>query len=117
MTVEEEVRAFNDKYERALTEQDSETLVALHTDDARILIEGQPVIQGRAAIEGVMRGWVKDGPVSTRFETVEVIASGELVVDIGYTIQASGRGKYVVIHRRGPDGNLRIAVDAPSRGA
>jgi uncharacterized protein (TIGR02246 family) len=117
MTVEEEVRAFNDTFEQALTEQDADTLVALFTDDARMLIDGQPVIQGREAIEQVMRAWVEDGPVSTRFETVDVFASGELVVDIGYTIQASGRGKYVVIHRRGADGILRIAVDAPSRGA
>lgn len=114
MTVEEEVRAFNDAYERALTEQDAETLVALYRADARILVEGQPVIQGRPAIERVMRAWVKNGPVSTRFETEEVLASGDLVVDIGSTIQATGRGKYVVIHRREPDGSLRIAVDAAS---
>ncbi len=114
MTVEEEVRAFNDAYERALTEQDAETLVRLYQEDARILIEGQPVIQGRTAIEWVMRAWVKNGPVSTRFETEVVLSGGEVVVDIGSTIQASGRGKYVVVHRRGPDGTLRIAVDAAS---
>jgi ketosteroid isomerase-like protein len=114
MTVEEEVRAFNDRYERALKEQDAETLVASYRDDARILIGGQPVIRGRAAIERVMRAWVKSGPVSTRFETEEVLSGGELVVDIGSTIQASGRGKYVVVHRRGPDGTLRIAIDAAS---
>lgn len=114
MTVEEEVRAFNDAYERALTEQDAKTLVALYRPDARILVEGQPVIQGRAAIERVMQAWVKNGPVVTRFETEEVLEGGELVVDIGSTIQASGRGKYVVIHRRGSDGHLRIAVDAAS---
>lgn len=114
MTVEEEVRAFNDAFERALAEQDADALIALYRDDARILVNGQPAIKGRQAIERVMRAWLKDGPVSTRFETEEVIADGELVIDIGHTIQAGGRGKYVVVHRRQPDGSLRIAVDAPS---
>jgi len=36
------------------------------------------------------------------------------VVDIGHTIAAGGRGKYVVVHRRQPDGSLKIAIDAPS---
>ena len=117
MTIEEEVRSFNDTFERALIEQDVDTLVGLYTDDARLLFAGQPILRGRAAIEEFVRAWVADGPVATRFETAEVFASGELVVDIGYTISDGGRGKYVVIHRRGRDGRLRIAVDAPSRGA
>ncbi len=117
MTIEEEVRSFNDAFEQALMEQDVDTLIGLYTDDARLLFAGQPIIQGRAAIEEFVRAWVADGPVATRFETVEVFASGEFVVDIGHTLSSGGRGKYVVIHRRGPDGRLRIAVDAPSRGA
>jgi ketosteroid isomerase-like protein len=115
MTVEEEVRAFNEDFERALLAQNAEALVALYREDARILVPGQPAIQGRAAIEPIMRAWVEDGPVSTRFETEEVISGGDLVVDIGSTIQDSGRrGEYVVVHRRGPDGKLRIAVDSAS---
>jgi ketosteroid isomerase-like protein len=115
MTAEEELRAFNQAYERALLAQDAEALVALYAEDARILVPGQPPIQGRAAIEPVMRAWVEDGPVSTRFETEEVLSGGALVVDIGSTTQDGGRrGKYVVVHRRGPDGKLRIAVDSAS---
>jgi uncharacterized protein (TIGR02246 family) len=115
VTVDEEVRAFNDAFERALAEQDVETLVSLYTDDARLMMAGRPVIQGRPAIETVFREWLQEGPVSTRFETEEVLAGGELVIDIGHTIAAGGRSKYVVVHRRQPDGSLRIAIDAPTR--
>ena len=94
MTVDEEVRAFNDAYERALAEQDAEALIALYAEDARLMIAGQPVIQG-PAIGTVLRDWVKDGPVSIRFETEEILADGELVIDIGHTIMAGGRSKYV----------------------
>ena len=114
MTVDEDVRAFNDAYERALAEQDVEALLSLHTDDARLMLAGQPVIQGRPAIEKVLREWLTEGPVSTRFETEEVLADGELVIDIGHTIAAGGRTEYVVVHRRQPAGSLRIAIDAPS---
>jgi uncharacterized protein (TIGR02246 family) len=80
VTVEEEVRAFNKAHERALLAQDAEALVSLYREDARILVPGQPAIQGRAAIEPVMRAWVESGPVSTRFESEEVLSGGELVV-------------------------------------
>jgi len=115
VTIKEEVRAFKQAFERALLAQDAEALVALYREDARILVPGQPAIQGRAAIEPVLRAWVDEGPVSTRFESEEVLSGGELVVDIGSTIQSSGRrGMYVVVHRRGPDDKLRIAVDSAS---
>ena len=114
MTVDEEVRAFNNAFERALAEQDAQALIALYTEDARLMMAGQPVIQGRPAIGTVLREWVKDGPVSIRFETEQILADGELVIDIGHTITAGGRGKYVVVHRRQPDGSLMIAIDAPT---
>ena len=110
VTVDEEVRAFNDAYERSLAEQDAEALIALYTDDARLMMAGQPMIQG-PAIGTVLREWVKDGPVFLRFETEEVLSGGDLVIDIGHIV-ADGRSKYVVVHRRQPDGSLRIAIDA-----
>ncbi|HEX5824670.1 MAG TPA: hypothetical protein VFY18_09460 [Candidatus Limnocylindrales bacterium] len=58
------------------------------------MMAGQPMIQGRPAIERVFREWLKEGPVSIRFESKEVLADGELVIDIGHTIAAGGRSKY-----------------------
>lgn len=114
MTVEEDVRAFNDAFERALAEADAEAAAAMYTEDARLLLTGQPMIRGRSAIGAIMRAWVDDGPVSIRFETEEVIAGGDLVIDIGHSIAAGRRSKYVVVLRRQPDGSLKLAIDAPS---
>lgn len=114
MTLVDEVRAVNDAFERALADQDVEGLVALYTDDARLMFAGRPVIQGPAAIEATMRSWVADGPAIVRFETDEIIADGSLVIDIGTAVGPASRSKYVVIHRRQPDGSLRIAIDSSS---
>ena len=113
-TVEDEVRAFNDAYERALADQDAEAVIALYRDDARIMMPGQPAIEGREAIGEVFRGWLKDRPAVVRFESEAVVAGGDLVVDIGQIVQAGGPSKYVVVHRRERDGSLRILIDAPS---
>jgi uncharacterized protein (TIGR02246 family) len=115
MNVREQVREFNQAFERALLAQDAEALVSLYREDARIQFPGEPAIQGRAAIETVMRAWVEDGPVSIRFESEQILSGDELVVDVGSTVQGNGRrGKYVVVHRREADGTLRIAVDSAS---
>jgi hypothetical protein len=56
------------------------------------------------------------GPVGIAggFESEEVLAGSELVIDIGHTIAAGGRSKDVVVHRRQANGSLRIAIDAPA---
>ena len=114
MTLADEIRAVNEEFERALADQDVDGLVALYTDDARLMFAGQPVIQGRAGIEATMRSWVADGPAIVRFETDEIIADGSLVIDIGTAVGSASRSKYVVIHRRQPDGSLRITIDSSS---
>ena len=53
---------------RALAEQDAKRFASYYTDDARMLSHGQPIIRGRAEIEAEVRDWVKNGPVTLRFE-------------------------------------------------
>lgn len=114
MTIRDDVEAFNAAFAQALAEQDAERLTTFYTDDARILIPAQPVVQGHAEIEATMRAWVQGGPVILRFETADVFADGSLVVDVGSIVGSASRSKYVVVHRRQPDGTLKIAVDSAS---
>ena len=114
MTIRDELDAINAGMARALAEQDATRFASYYTDDARLLSHGQPIIGGRAGIEAEVRDWVKNRPVSLRFETGDVIADGSLVVDVGQIISPTGRSKYVVVYQRQPDGSLKIAVDAGS---
>ena len=112
VTIRDELAAIAAEMARALAEQDAKRFAAYYADDARILFHAQPIIRGRMEIEAEVRGWVRDGPVSLRFETGEVIADGSLVVDVGRIISQTGRSKYVVVYQRQQDGSLKIAVDA-----
>ena len=114
MTIRDELDAINAGIARALAEQDARRFASYYADDARMLFHGQPMIRGRAGIEAEVRGWVAKGPVTVSFETSAVIADGALVVDVGQTTSPTGRGKYVVVYQRQPDGSLKIAVDAGS---
>lgn len=115
MTIREELEALNEGFARDLAMQDVEGLTARYADDAQLLLEGQPILRGRAAVESTVRAWVAGGPVSIRFETHDVIADGSLVIEIGEMTGSTGsRSKYVVVYRRQSDSSLRIVVDAAS---
>lgn len=70
-----------------------------------------PIVRGRAEVEAFIRKNLTGGPVSITFETGNVLERGDLVVDVGRYETPNGRGKYVVVHRRQPDGSLKLAVD------
>jgi len=114
MTIRDELDAINAGFGEAFATQDAERLSAFYADDARLLFDGVPIIRGREAVDAVLRDMVSGGPGTQRFETIEVIAEGSLVIDIGRIRSATAQGKYVVVYQRQSDGNLRIVIDAAS---
>lgn len=114
MTTRDELAAMNERFSRALAEQDVDTVAGFYTDDAVALFAGSPMIRGRAAIEASFRAGLRDGPTTTRFEASDVLESGSLVVEVGRYTTPTGVGKYVVVYERQPDGSLKMAVDAAS---
>ena len=114
MTTREEMAAINEGFAEALADQDVDRVVGFYTDDARILFSGMPVVRGRSEIAAMFREDLDRGPMSIRFETIDVLEEGSLVVDVGRYITPKDRGKYVVVYQRQPDGTLKIAVDAAS---
>lgn len=114
MTIRDELDALNAAFGRAYSAGDADAVADAYTDDARLLFSGQPIVRGRAAIRDLFRDAFKDGSEATTFETGEVLGQGGLVVDVGRFVTPTGTGKYVVVYQRGPDGTLRIAVDAAS---
>jgi ketosteroid isomerase-like protein len=77
-------------------------------------------VAGREAIQGLWQGWLDDGLKDLTLEAIEVEASGDLAYEIGsFSMQAPAKnntmmtatGNYVVVWKRGADGNWRLHVD------
>jgi ketosteroid isomerase-like protein len=112
VTTRDELAAFNEAFSIALAGQDVDRVVGFYTDDARLLFAGTPMIRGRAEIDAYFRAALRDGPTSTRFETIDILEAGSLVVEVGRYTTPTGTGKYIVVHERQPDGSLKMAVDS-----
>lgn len=120
---EEAGQAFDRVYEafsRAYREGDPAGVTALYAADAFYLAPGDSIARGEV---GRHFAWLSSfepgtGPV-IEFEIVDRAVAGDLAYDIGYyTIRApdapagSGSGgKFVVIWKRGADGEWRIHAD------
>ena len=110
-----EITARSDAWEAALNAQDIDALVALYTDDARVMAPGSPIQAGTAAVRDYIGAMVAAG-IGGELTTVEARVSGDLAYHVGtYTTQIDGTtvdtGKFVETWRRGDDGVWRISND------
>lgn len=114
MQLRAELDEINAAFSAAYTAGDVDAIAGAYAEDARLLLGGQPIVRGRSAIAAQFREGFRDGAVPTVFETGEILAGGDIVVDVGRFTTPAGTGKYVVVYQRGADGTLQIAVDAAS---
>jgi ketosteroid isomerase-like protein len=114
MTIRDELASFNERFSAALATQDTDSLVDLYTDDARLLFAGMPMIHGRQAIAELMGAWLAESPHQMTFQTGDIWEAGDIVVDVGTYDSPRGAGKYVVLYERQTDGSLKLAVDSAS---
>ena len=113
-----EVQAMEDEYARAMNAGDAEAVVAYYADDAVSLAPEEPPIKGKAAIlESIKEELadMADEGGTIRFETADLWAQGNLVVEVGNTIVTKGDeemtvGKYMSVFER-RDGKLLCVRD------
>lgn len=117
---EERIAELNDTWVRAVAEEDTEAIVALHAEDGRIMPPGQPAAVGHDALEQAWTG-VLSMTDSLTFETevLEVSPSATMAYDIGsyrwaYRTpdgeSARDQGKFVVVWEK-RDGQWKIVAD------
>ncbi|HEX5727524.1 MAG TPA: DUF4440 domain-containing protein [Longimicrobiaceae bacterium] len=109
---------FSEGYRRA----DAAMVAALYADSAFYLEPGSRIKQGNDAILQTFQAFL--GPfaqrgegLEVRFDIIDRDVSGGLAYDIGYyTIGAKAEpdGKFIVIWKRGADGEWRIHADGYS---
>jgi uncharacterized protein (TIGR02246 family) len=136
--VEDDIRTSADRFEQAMLAGDVEAITALYTDDAVVMPQGMPRMEGTEAIRSGFQEMISMGQ-PTAFsldpQTIVVSESGDMAYDIGtFSISGPGpdgtsmtdTGKYVVIWKPTETGEWKIAVDiwngdhmpgAPGEGA
>ena len=114
-----EIEAANAAFIRGLEQGDAAAMAAVYEPDGRLLAPNTEPQQGSAAIEAFWKTIIDAGVRGALLETQTVDERDDLAVEVGrYTLRTAADGgeivdvgKYVVIHRRQPDGSWRYAVD------
>ncbi len=110
------IRANDDAFERCIREKDANGLVEVfYEEDARFMAPNTPGIQGREQIAGTLGALFGIGLKEIKLEIVSVETSGDMAAEVGrYTMtvgEGEDRGKYLVTHRRQPDGSWKAFAD------
>ena len=117
------IRAMDREFMGNVAAKNAARVAAIYADDARILMPGQPVITGKAAILAFWNSAL-DGPVEAiTLDTTQIEVSGDLAYGFGNNTimqKPAGeaarqeKGKYVAVYRRQMAGGWKIAVDSYS---
>jgi uncharacterized protein (TIGR02246 family) len=110
-----DIEALNTSFSRAFEQGDAAALAALYAPDARVLPPGAPVMSG-SAIHDLWRSVMDMGINGAALRTVTFEDHGDVAIEVGqYELRAGAEiadaGKYVVIHRRQPDGAWKLGID------
>ena len=106
-------------FEAALARGDAIEAARAYAVGGRLLPPSAVLLRGQQAIEAFWRAGLDAGRLDVEFQSLELAAQEELACEIGiYTIQLTptdgvpivDRGKYVIVHERGPEGTWLRAI-------
>lgn len=107
MTLHEQIQAAEHSLAAAIERSDVAQVIALYTEDARLMPNGQPTLYGKAAIGGFFEQVFRMGVTGARFQVVDVEGRGQEANEIGsyelYARTPAGdpivveKGRYLVI--------------------
>ena len=110
-----EIEALNTQFVQFLEKGDAAGLASLYTPDARVMPPNAPAATG----DGIRELWaafVGMGVDGGALKTLSVEEHGDVAIEVGeYEMRVGGAladvGKYVVVHRRQPDGGWKLGID------
>ncbi len=110
-----DVDALNATLMQALEKGDSALAASIYSPEARLLPPGSEPVTGQG-IQAVWQSVMDKGVTGARLETVSLEERDDLAVEEGrYEMQVGSgivdTGKYVVVHRRQPNGGWKLAID------
>jgi uncharacterized protein (TIGR02246 family) len=122
MEAQEQIAAIEERIMAGFAAGDADAIAAQYTEDALLLPQDSPPVQGRAAIAELYRPALEELTMRlrTRIEEIEVAGGWAWLrgrFEHTSTSKADGtvteyRGKYLAVARRDPDGVWRFHRDA-----
>ena len=109
----------HDAFVAALARGDAIEAATAYAVRGRLLPPSAVLLRGRRAIEAFWRAGLDAGCLDVVFQSLELAAHDAVACEIGiYTIQMTppdgvpivDRGKYVLVHERGPEGTWLRAI-------
>jgi uncharacterized protein (TIGR02246 family) len=116
----ESVAANNRRMTTAAAGGDAGAMASVYEDDARLLPPNAEALRGREAIERFWEAGIEMGLRRLQIETTELRQADDLAYEVGRCTlwmqpdggePAADIGKYVVVHRRQPDGAWQRSVE------
>jgi uncharacterized protein (TIGR02246 family) len=110
-----DIDALNATFMKGLDTGDAAMIASVYAPDARVMPPGSSVVTG-GGIQQFWQGVLGMGVTGGVLKTVSLEERDDLAVEEGvYEMRVGAAvvdtGKYVVVHRRQPDGGWRFAVD------
>jgi uncharacterized protein (TIGR02246 family) len=117
-----------EEWSAASQAKDPARFTSVYAEDAVVMLEGSPDLQGLEAIRAGISGMMQDPNFALEFHADNIVAarSGDLAYETG-TFQmtmsdpdgkpASQTGNYVVVWGKQSDGTWKVLVDAPVSSA
>jgi uncharacterized protein (TIGR02246 family) len=110
-----DIDALNARFTEAMEKGDATAVASLYAPDARVLPPGAPTVTGHG-IRELWQSILDMGVTGGELKTVSVEELGDVAIEVGQYEMRIGpdladAGKYVVVHRRQPDGSWKLGID------
>ncbi|MGI9271239.1 MAG: YybH family protein [Woeseiaceae bacterium] len=110
-----EITARSAEWDAAINAKDVDAVVAIYTDDARVMAPNRPMTVGSDGVRAEFGGMIEAG-LSVKLTSIDAVVAGDVGHNIGtYTLSAGDTvvdvGKFIETWARGGDGVWRISND------
>lgn len=110
-----EITSRSAEWDAALNAKDIDAIVALYTDNARMMAPNMPMSTGGDGVRAAFTGMIEAG-LSVKLTSVDAVVAGDIAYNVGTYVLTAGDeqvdvGKYLEIWARGADGVWRISND------
>ena len=91
--IREGIRAANAEFAAAYRRGDAGAVAAMYTEHGQLFPPNEPIVAGRAAIEGFWKAAIDGGMKTIELKTIEVEGLGESAMEVGaYTLHGKDGG-------------------------